>query len=142
MLSLLLVGVLAVGPVRLELPEQLSLEAVALEELAPGAAVSWEGLGPSFQPVVVRRLPRAFRLIVPRGEPLPSLEVRLASKGQLRSPQSAKPLLAKATLLPLRWVASTPEGEVYEADVLLHLDVGQASAGSFAGTLEVWVVGR
>lgn len=141
MVSWLLAAALGAGLVRVEMPTQLTLDPISLGELAQGAAVVWDGGALPPVPVVVRRVPAAFRLILPPSLRPEALQVEVRVKGGHLQGEG-RGLVAKATLLSLRWVESRPEGEVYEGEVLLHLDPSKAPAGTFAGTLEVSVVGR
>lgn len=142
MVILCMALLLASGTVKLELPAQLALDPIAPEELVSATAQVWEGEGLPAVPAVKRQVRGAFRLIVPPGNTLPNLEVSATflAGGDLQEAQSRIPL--KVTVLPLRLVASGPEGNVYEGDLVLYLDVSRALAGKFMGLLELSVVGR
>lgn len=142
MLILCMALLLASETVKLELPAQLALDPIAPEELVSATAQVWEGGSLPAVPAVKRQVRGAFRLIVPPGNTLPNLEVSAAflAGENLQEAQSRIPL--KVTVLPLRLVASGPEGNVYEGDLVLYLDVSRALAGKFMGLLELSVVGR
>ncbi|MGQ9835438.1 MAG: hypothetical protein ACUVRQ_05610 [Thermoanaerobaculaceae bacterium] len=144
MVILCMALLLASGTVRLELPPQLALEPIAPEELASATAQVWEGEALPAVPVVKRKVSGAFRLTVPPGDTLPNFEVSAAllAGGNLREAEKGSRIPLKVTVLPLRLVASGPEGNVYEGDLVLYLDVSRALAGKFMGLLELSVVGR
>lgn len=143
MIAVLLAASLAAGgTVQLELPPQLVLEPLSVEEVAGGAAIPWEGGTVPPLGVVVRRVSGAFRLLLPRGVAPASFEVR-AQVRELGNPgKEGGRVPVKVTVLPLRLVESRGELEVWEADLLFHLDLSRASAGTLSGRLEVLVVGR
>lgn len=144
MLILCMALLLASGTVKLELPAQLALDPIAPEELVSATAQVWEGGGLPAVPAVKRQVRGAFRLIVPPGNTLPNLEVSAAflAGEDLQEAEKGSRIPLKVTVLPLRLVASGPEGNVYEGDLVLYLDVTRALAGKFMGLLELSVVGR
>ncbi|MFN3414400.1 MAG: hypothetical protein ACK42L_10120 [Thermoanaerobaculum sp.] len=137
---LLLLGVQA--PVTVEFPRELVLEPLTVAELAGSAAVPWEGgNSPPLRPVV-RRVVGAFRLGLPTGVSPASLRVEVQS-GELKGgAQEGAGMAVQVTLLPLRLVQESPEGTVWEGDVLLFLDPTRAAAGEFRGNLTVTVTPR
>lgn len=140
---------LSVSSVTVEMPAQLNLEPVSAQELAGGTAVTWEGGASPSVPVVVRRVPGAFRLLVPRGVALSSLDVAVTLEDQefrgggfLRGQDGTQRVPVRVTVLPLRLLGERGNLEVWEGDLLLHLDVSGVLAGEFQGKLRVTVAGR
>lgn len=140
---------MAAGSVTVEMPPQLTLEPVSAEELAEGTAVAWVGGALPPVPVVVRRFPGAFRLLVPKGVALSSLDVAVTleedgrgGSGFLKGSDRTQRLPVRVTLLPLRLQGERGDVEVWEGDVVLYLDVSGALAGEFRGKLRVTVAGR
>lgn len=135
---------LAGGMFTIELPQQVVLEPVSLEEFASASAVPWDGspLGPV--PLIQRRLRDAFRLTVPRGFVLGFLELtcQFRENGLFRQGKKGPRWPVRCTVLPLRLVEIRAEEEIYAGDLLLYLDVSRVPAGVYSGLLEVSVVGR
>jgi hypothetical protein len=137
-----LLALAAGAPVRVELPRQLVLEPLSAVELAGSSAVPWEGHGaPPLWPVS-RRVPRAFRLFLPPGVAVDSLRVEVQAEGLQPGRKEGQAIPVQVNLLPLRLVQETPEGAVWEGDLLVFLDPARAEAGEFQGSLTVTVTPR
>lgn len=126
----------------LELPQQVILEPVSLEELASASAEAWDGDPLPPLPLVQRRLKDAFRLTVSPGFPLDSLELTCRLRESLRRGKERHILPVRCRILPLRLVKSQADGEIYAGDLLLYLDISRVPAGSYSGLLEISVLGR
>lgn len=144
-----LLALATVPGVVLEIPAQLALEPPTAEELTGGSAVSWEGGALPLLPVVVRRVPGAFRLVVPKGVSVSSLDVTVTlgdgephGGGFLRQDRKDRRIPARVSLLPLRFLGERGEAQIWEADLLVHMDLSRAEAGEFRGELRVTVAGR
>ncbi|MGC8916442.1 MAG: hypothetical protein ACP5NF_05630 [Thermoanaerobaculum sp.] len=140
---LLSLGLAGAMELRLELPPQVAVDPLRPEELAPAVAVPWEGGEAPWVPVVERRLPSAFRVWVPKGASLAAFDVEARVLGSgLRAEGQPSRIPAKVRVEGLRLVARNPDGDLWEGDLVLSLDVSRALAGSFSGTLQVTLSGR
>lgn len=142
MLAPFLAALAVASQVQLELPPQLVLEPVSVEELAESTAVSWEGNPLPPLGVVVRRVPGALRLLLPIGVSPASFQLAAQVREFGNRQDKGLRVPVKVTVLPPRLVERRGDWEVWEADLVLHLDLSRASSGPLAGRLEVSVLGR
>ncbi|MCS7181510.1 MAG: hypothetical protein NZ869_00100 [Thermoanaerobaculum sp.] len=145
----LLLTLAAAASVGIMTPGQVVLEPVTAQELASGALLPLEGGATPLVLVVERTVRGAFRLEVPQGFPISSLELKVQFAGSgwghggvLRPQDRGSPIPVRVTLLPLRLVEVRADREVWEGDLLLQLDLSRALAGTFTGELQLMVAGR